>query len=149
MQIRIHKPADADAVDAGSLAFASIALAFAEAKLISPPQPDYDPALFTKLWEADALGFAGAWLDGKMIGCRVVVVSPSILSPAYRIATTVSIYVSPEHRKQGVATQLIVQGDNHLKSLGVNGCAVMSMANSPMLQHVGYVPKTTFHERLL
>lgn len=147
MQVRIHKPADADAVDAGSLAFASMALAFQEVGLATPPS--YDSALFTKLWEADALGFAGAWEGAAMIGCRIVVVSPTLLNPHFRMATTVSIFVAPEHRKKGVATQLILQGDNHLRSIGVWGAAMMTISPSQKMRDIGYSDTTVYMERKL
>lgn len=147
MQIQIHKATDPEAAETGSFAFTSVVEAFREAGLSVPGE--VDPDLFTSMWSTGMLLVFGAWEDGRMVGCRVVVLSPNFFNPKFKLASTVSLFVAPGARARGVAKQLMQVGDQTLREQGAVASVVQAFKAQTPSQIDGYKPAGNLWERTL
>lgn len=148
MQIKVHKPADSDSGKVGALAYTSMLSAFKEAGW--PIPANASPDIFAQMWAAGRLVVIGAWEGDQMLGCRTMVLSNSVFSAAAKIASTLTLLVAPEHRRQGIGTQLVTQGDAWARSQGAWGVTISATpASESLFRQVGYGPHSVALGRLL
>lgn len=146
MQIRVHSPTDPDAADVGAKAFTSVVTAYREAGMFVPETFQTD--LFSQLWATRMLVVIGAWENAVMTGCRVLLLAPSFFQPDKRVASQLSVFVTPDMRGRGIGEQLMVQGDNLLKSHGVM-LSTMVAPDEALGRKLGYSPVALYMEKVL
>lgn len=146
--ITLHQPSDPTASEAGAAAFASMVTAFKEVGCYMPEK--LNPALFSDMWTHGSLMIIGARNENRMVGCRVVVLAPSLFNPELLMATTASLFVAPDFRRKGVGRMLLEMGDAAIKQRN----AVVSVV--PWTPEVGnmtesqsYLPTYSLAERTL
>ena len=147
MQIKVHTGQDQDAADVAAMALTAALAALQERSMAAPSS--LDPSVFSQLWEAGSAVIIGAWDGAEMIGCRVVVKAPNLLNPAVVVASSPITFVRPDRRRQGVGTQLLVQGDLVLKAAGVSVSIVLAPDRLGAAAEVGYIAKAVYTERML